>query len=121
MAEPLRDANALQQQLAEFQDMQRQLQMLAAQRQQFTLQLEEIKMAQEELGKSEKGTIYRSMGPLLIEASKTDAISDLKDRIELLEMRLSVFDKQEAKIKPRFTELRAVLEKALKENKLSRQ
>jgi prefoldin beta subunit len=116
MAEPIRDSSALQKQLSEFQDVQRQLQMISAQRQQMLLQLEEVKMAEEEISKSDKG-IYRSIGPLLVESSKSDANADLKERKELFEMRLSVLDKQEAKLKPRFTELRDALEKALSQAK----
>ena len=117
MAEPLRDSNALQKQLSEFQDVQRQLQIIAAQRQQMIIQLEEVKMADEELAKSDKG-IYRSVGPLLLETTKADAQADLKEKKELFDMRLSVLEKQEAKFKPRFNELREILETAMRENRL---
>lgn len=116
MAEPLRNADTLQKQLNEFQDVQRQLQMVAAQRQQMILQLEEVKMAEEELAKSDKG-IYRTMGPLMIESTKADATADLKEKKELFDMRITILEKQEAKLKPRFTELREILEKALAQNR----
>jgi len=119
MAEPLRNTAELQKQLSEFQDTQRQLQFISAQRQQLVLQVEEIKVAEGELSKSEKG-VYRAIGPLLVETSRADAVADLKSRKELFEMRVSVLAKQEDKLKPKFEELRAVLEKALRENKLSR-
>jgi prefoldin beta subunit len=112
MAEPLRNPEMLQRQLSEFQDVQRQLQMIAAQKQQIALQLEEAKIAQEEVDKSTKG-IYRSVGPLLLEATKADASNDLKERKEFLEVRLNQLEKQEGKVKPRFEELRAALEKLL--------
>lgn len=115
-AEPERNPNELQKQLSEFQDIQRQLQLIAAQRQQFILQLEEVKIAEEELGKTEKG-IYRSVGPLLLETSKADAGADLKEKKDLFELRLSVLEKQEQKLKPRFSELRAQLEKALSQGR----
>lgn len=116
MAEPIRNAADLQKQLGEFQETQRQLQLMAAQRQQLTLQVEEIKMAEDELSKSEKG-IYRAIGPLLIETSKSDALADLKNKKELFEMRVGVLSKQEEKVRPRIDELRASLEKAIKEGK----
>lgn len=119
MAEPLRNTAELQKQLNEFQETQRQLQFIAAQRQQLVLQVEEIKIAEGELSKADKG-VYRAIGPLLVETSKSDASSDLKSRKELFEMRVSVLAKQEEKLKPRFEELRSTLEKALRENKLSR-
>lgn len=117
MAEQLRNADELQKKLSEFQDLQRQLQMVSGQKQQLILQSEEIKMAEGELAKSEKG-IYRFIGPLLIETTKADAGSDLKDKRELFEMRVSVLEKQEAKMRPKYDELRAELEKALREGKL---
>ena len=117
MAEELRNADELQKNLVEFQDLQRQLQMVSGQKQQLIMQVEEIKMAEGELVKSDK-TVYRFIGPLLIETTKTDASADLKDKRELFEMRVSVLDKQETKMRPKYDELRNSLEKALREGKL---
>jgi prefoldin beta subunit len=114
MAEPIRNIDALQKQIGEFQEMQRQLQFISAQRQQLSIQVEEIKLAEEELAKSEKG-VYRAIGPLLMETSKSEAGADLKGKKELFEMRAGVLAKQEEKLKPRFEELRASLEKALQQ------
>jgi len=114
MAEPLRNIDALQKQIGEFQEMQRQLQFISSQRQQLSMQVEEIKMAEEELAKSEK-SVYRALGPLLMETSKADASADLKGKKELFEMRSGVLAKQEEKLKPRFDELRVSLEKALQQ------
>ncbi|MEM2138332.1 MAG: prefoldin subunit beta [Candidatus Anstonellaceae archaeon] len=119
MAEPLRNPSELQKQLSEFQQLQQQLQTLANQKQQLIFQVEEIKLAEESLGKTEKA-VYRSIGPLLVETTKSDASADLKEKKELFEMRVSVLQKQEDKLRPRFDELRASLEKALRENKLAR-
>ncbi len=119
MAEPLRNADELQKQLNEFQDLQRQLQFTISQRQQMLLQLEEIKMAEEALSKSEK-SVYRAIGPLLIESSKADAVADLKEKRELFDMRSQMLSKQEEKLKPKLDELRTTLEKALRENKFSK-
>jgi len=117
MAQPLRNPDDLQKNLAEFQEISRQMQMMGNQRQQLMMQLEEIKMAEEELAKSEKG-IYRAIGPLLVETSKTDALADLKEKKDLFDMRTGILAKQEEKLKPKMEELRAILEKAIKENRL---
>ncbi|VVC01487.1 Prefoldin subunit beta [uncultured archaeon] len=116
MAEALRNTAELQKQLTEFQDIQRQMQLIYAQKQQLTMQVQEIKIAQEELSKSEKG-VYRYVGSIMIETSKADAGADLKDKLELFEMRLTVLDKQENKLKPRMDELRDSLEKMLRAGK----
>ena len=117
MAAELRNADDLQKKLAEFQDLQRQLQMVSGQKQQLIMQVEEIKMAESELANSEK-TVYRYVGPLLIETTKADAGADLKEKRELFEMRVSVLEKQETKMRPKYDELRNELEKALREGKL---
>ena len=117
MAAELRNADDLQKKLAEFQDLQRQLQMVSGQKQQLIMQVEEIKMAEGELAKSDK-TVYRYVGPLLIETNKADAGSDLKDKRELFEMRVSVLEKQETKMRPNYDLLRNELEKALREGKI---
>ena len=117
MAKQLRNADELQKKLMEFQDLQRQLQMVSGQKQQLILQSEEIKMAEGELAKCEKG-VYRFIGPILVETTKTDATTELKDKRELFEMRVSVLEKQETKMRPKYDDLRNELEKALKEGKL---
>ena len=116
MAQPLRNQEELQKQLVEFQELQRQLQITSSQRQQMELQVAEIKMAEEVLAKTDKG-IYRVVGPILIESTKSDAVSDLKEKRELFELRSGTLSKQEQKIRPKLEELRASLEKTLRENK----
>lgn len=120
MAEPLRDPQALQQQLADFQDLQRQLQFIVGQRQQLSMQVEELKMAQDELSKAEKGSIYQAVGPIMVETTKSDAASMLKERRELFEARIAVLSKQEEKMRPKFDDLRAKLEVALTQNRVSK-
>jgi prefoldin beta subunit len=117
MAEQLRNADELQKKLGEFQDLQRQLQMVSGQKQQLIIQAEEIKMAEGELAKSDKG-VYRFIGPILIETTKSDATADLKDKRELFEMRVSTLEKTETKMRPKYDELRNELEKALKDGRL---
>lgn len=116
MAQPLRNTDEIQKNLAEFQELQRQAQVMAAQRQQLSMQLEEIRMAEDGLAKADKD-IYRAIGPLLIETTKADAASDLKEKKELFDVRIGVLSKQEEKLRPRMEELRALLEKAIQESR----
>ncbi|MCX8174966.1 MAG: prefoldin subunit beta [Candidatus Micrarchaeota archaeon] len=110
--EPLRDPQKLQKQLAEFQEVQRQLQLINIQRQQLTFQLEEVKAAQEELAKTDK-KVYRAIGPLIVEGTKEEIAEDLKQRREIFEVRLSALAKQGEKLQPKFDELRASIEKMI--------
>ena len=116
MAQPLRNTDEIQKNLGEFQELQRQAQVMASQRQQLSMQVEEIRMAEEGLSKADKD-IYRATGPLLIETTKAEAASDLKEKKELFDMRIGVLSKQEEKLRPRMEELRAVLEKAIQESR----
>jgi len=98
-----------EQQIAEIQNLQRQLQMTVMQKQQFQMQLEEMKAANEELAKS-KGAVFRAAGSLLIESTKEEAAKDLKEKMETLDMRVSITSKQEEKLKARFEEMRQKIE-----------
>ncbi len=112
MAEPIRDPQKLQSQVDEFQNLQRQLQMVGMQRQQVSLQVEEMKMAAEEL-KDAPGKIYKAIGNLLIETSAAAAKKDLTEKLETFEVRAGSLGKQEDKLRAKSEELRAMLEKAL--------
>jgi len=77
------------------------------------VQLEETKLAEEELKKS-TGAVYKASGTLLIETSKEGAAEDLKEKRESMELRLSMISKQEPQLKARLEELRKKLEEAAK-------
>ena len=113
MAEPLRDPKKLQAQVEEFQRTQRQLSILASQRQQMLMQIEEMKMAQEYLDdvKSD-GAIYKAIGNLLVETDKKSAKKEVSERVDLFELREKTLKKQEDDIRARFDKMRAELEKA---------
>ena len=112
MAEPIRDPQKLQSQVDDFQNLQRQLQMVSMQRQQVQMQIEEMKMASEEL-KTASGKVYRAIGNLLIETTVAGAKKEMTDKLETFEVRNTSLGKQEEKLRTRSEELRAYLEKAL--------
>ncbi|MEM4348051.1 MAG: prefoldin subunit beta [Candidatus Anstonellaceae archaeon] len=115
MAQPLRNPEELQKTLNEFEELSRQIQLMAAQRQQLSFQVEELKVAEEAISKLGKETIYRAIGPILVETSKTDALADINEKKELYDLRIGMLLKQEEKLRPRLEELRTQLEKVLKE------
>ena len=112
MAEPVRDPKKLQSQVDEFQNLQRQLQMVSMQRQQVQMQIEEMNMATEEL-KTASGKVFRAIGNLLIETSVAAAKKEMTEKLETFEVRNGSLGKQEEKLRARSEELRAYLEKAL--------
>ncbi|MDE1798011.1 MAG: prefoldin subunit beta [Candidatus Micrarchaeota archaeon] len=114
MAEPIRDPKKLQQSLDEFQSLQRQLQFFTVQRQQVAMQVEELKAAQDAL-KDASGVVYKAVGNLLIETSKSEANKDLSEKIETFEVRAGTMAKQEEKMRARSDALREELEKMTRE------
>jgi len=109
-------ADVTEQQISEINNLQRQLQMIMMQRQQLSLGVEEMTMAELELSKS-KGAVYRAAGALLIESNKEDAQKEIKEKLETTNLRLAVLGKQEEKLKTRFNELREKIEGAMKQKK----
>lgn len=101
--------------LIEFQNLQQQLQILALQKQQVAAQVAEINKASEEIDKAGEANapFYRFVGSVIVPKKKDDLRKELKGEKESLELRKSVFDKQEAKLRERFVSLRKKLEAAL--------
>ncbi len=105
----------VQNQLAQYQQLQQQLQVVAAQRVQLETNLREIDLTLEELGKAGKKTvIYRSIGALLIEAEDRKALqAELEEHKEALGIRIEALKKQEKTLSERFQRLQEQLSKAL--------
>jgi prefoldin beta subunit len=103
----------LEKQIMEFQNAQRQLEVLLMQKQQVLLQLEEIRVAGEELEKS-KGKIYRGVGTLLFQSTKEETKQDLDGKRELLDLRAKTFSKQEEMLRKMYGELKEKIESATK-------
>ena len=88
----------LEKSLVEYENFERQLQVLVLQKHQLQLQLNEISLAQEEI-KKVRGDVYKSIGSVMVKSSAEDAEKDLKERKELSDMRLSTLAKQEEKLR----------------------
>ena len=113
MTEPLRDPKKLQAQVEEFQRTQRHLSILASQRQQMLMQVEEMKMAQEYLeGSKEGGVIYKAIGNLLVETDKKSAKKEVDERIGVFELRENTLKKQEDDVHQKLEKMRKELERA---------
>ncbi|MEW6748484.1 MAG: prefoldin subunit beta [Candidatus Micrarchaeota archaeon] len=88
----------LNQELIEYENMEKQLEVLLIQKHQLQIQLNEVRHAADELKKS-KGDVYRSVGSVLLHTTKEAAEKDLKERSELLEVKLNAISKQEEKLR----------------------
>lgn len=93
-----KEQDNLNRELIEYENMEKQLEVLLIQKHQLQIQLNEVKHALDELKKS-KGDVYRSVGSVLLHTTKDAAEKDLKERDELLEVKLNAISKQEEKLR----------------------
>jgi prefoldin beta subunit len=105
----------LQNQIAQYQQIQQQLQMVMAQKGQYSMQLEEVERSLEELGKAGPDTpTYRNVGALLIRVEKLDELKkELEESRDTLGIKIKSMERQENQLKERFTSLRTELQSAL--------
>lgn len=106
---------SLNKELLDYENLEKQLEVVLIQKHQLQLQLNEVKHAIEELKKA-KGTVYRSAGSLMIQSSKEEAEKDLKDKQELFNVKLDALAKQEEKLRESVTEAQKSLQERLKEH-----
>jgi len=105
----------LQNQIAQFQQLQQQLQAILSQKFQMEAQLREVENTLEELGKVTEDTpIYRNVGSLLIKAKeKESVVKEIEDSKETLEVRVKTLNRQEKQMRERYENLQEQLQKAL--------
>ena len=105
----------VQNQLAQFQQLQQQLQVLATQRLQLEAKLRETDGTLEELGKVGADTpVYRSTGSLLIRVEDREALKkELEEQKETLGIRVNTIKKQEKSLGERYEQLQQKLSQAL--------
>ncbi len=103
----------LKKSLAEYENLQKQLEVLLIQKHQVQLQLNEVKHALTELKKA-KGDVYRSIGSVMIHTTREAAEKDLKEKEELLGVKIDAFSKQEEKLRETVTVSQRELKKRLK-------
>src|SRR3989338_1674599 len=88
----------LEKKLIEYENGEKQLQMILLQKHQLQLQNNEINLAQEELKKA-RGYVYKSVGSIMVRSTREDAEQDLKEKKELFDLRLNTVNKQEEKLR----------------------
>jgi len=105
----------VQNQLAQFQQLQQQLQVLATQRLQLEAKLRELTSTLQELEKVTADTpVYRSTGALLVRVEDRPSLQkELEEQKETLEIRVNTIKKQEKSLGERYEQLQAKLSEAL--------
>ena len=104
----------VQQRLLLFQQLQQQLQVMLARKQQLNLELIEVNNALSELEKVPDDTpIYKSVGSLLIRVEKAKVVQDLEDRKVILNSRLEQLSREEKRLREQIKEVQAKLRRDL--------
>ncbi|MBN1170037.1 prefoldin subunit beta [Candidatus Micrarchaeota archaeon] len=88
----------LNRELIEYENLEKQLEVLLIQKHQLQIQVNEINHALDQLKKS-KGEVYRSVGSIILHTTRDEAQTDLKERLELLEVKINTLGKQEEKLR----------------------
>jgi len=105
----------VQNQLAQYQQLQQQLQVLGTQRIQLDGKLREVTSTLEELAKVSADTpVYRSTGSLLLRVADRELLrKELEEQKETLEIRVNSIKKQEKSLGDRYEQLQQKLSVAL--------
>ena len=105
----------VQQRLLRLQQLQQTLQRILTQKQQLELELNEVEQALGELAKlTDKAVIYKSIGSLLVKAEKDKTVTELNERKELLNMRITVLGKQDERLRAQVKDLQEKLQRDLR-------
>ena len=105
----------LQNQIAQFQQLQQQLQTVMSQKIRMDAMMKEMEMTIEELKKAEAGAIvYKSVGSLMIKVADTPALlKEIEDDKETTEVRVKSLDRQEKMLKEKFQSVQEQLNRAI--------
>ncbi|UCG70386.1 MAG: prefoldin subunit beta [Thermoplasmata archaeon] len=109
----------LQNKIAQFQQMQQQIQMLSSQKFQLEAQLRDTERAIEELAKAPaEAPIYKSVGSLMVRAENKESIEkELAEKKETIDIRIKALDRQEKHLVEKYQTLQQELSQALSAGK----
>lgn len=104
----------VRQQAVQLQEAEQRAQALATQRQQLQTNLNETEEALKELDKrDEETTLYKSVGGVLVKSDRSEAVKELEERKETLNIRIETVKKQEEKVRSQLEQMRAKIQTAL--------
>ncbi|OPY31483.1 MAG: Prefoldin subunit beta [Methanomassiliicoccales archaeon PtaU1.Bin124] len=105
----------LQNQIAQFQQLQQQLQNVLQQKFRMEAQLKELEVTIEELKKAGAETpIYKNVGSLMIAVKDKDALlKEIEDDKETTEIRVKTLDRQEKMFREKYQVMQDQISKAL--------
>lgn len=102
----------IQREIVQYQALQNQLATLQNQLTAMKLEISVLEEARKEVEKVE-GTVYRSVGPVLIEQTKEDVLKWIDSRMELLQIKIKSLDKKIQAMQNMLLQLKKKLEQQL--------
>ncbi len=104
----------IQHQLNQFQQLQQQAQAVTMQVQNVEIQIQETEKALEELKKADENTeVFKQAGTLLIKVEYADALADMEDKLETLELRKQTMTRQEERGMKKLEEMQNTIQAAM--------
>lgn len=103
----------LQNQIAQFQQLQQQLQAVSSQKLQMDAQIKEIERTISELDKA-TGDVYKNVGSLMIKVDNKDSVkAELEEGKETMEVRVKSMKRQEVALREKYESMQESLNKAM--------
>jgi len=102
-----------QEQIRELQSLEQNLQSLLMQKQAFQMELSETENALSEISKT-SSEVYKMIGQIMIKSDREKIDKELKQKKDIINLRLKSIDKQEQELEKRGEELKEVVMKKLK-------
>ena len=104
----------IQNQLNQFQQLQQQAQAVTMQVQNVEIQIQETEKALEELKKTDDSTeVFKQAGTLLIKVEYADALSEMEEKLETLQLRKQTMSRQEERVMKKLEEMQATIQNAM--------
>ena len=104
----------IQNQLNQFQQLQQQAQAVTMQVQNVEIQIQETEKALEELKKTDENTeVFKQAGTLLIKVDYADALAEMEDKLETLELRKQTMTRQEERVLKKLEDMQATIQNAM--------
>ena len=103
----------LQNQIAQFQQLQQQLQNLNGQKLQMNAQMKEMERTIAELDKS-TGDVFKNVGSLLVKVNDKAAVkAEIEETMETQEIRIKSLERQEKGLREKYDSLQETINKAM--------
>ena len=104
----------IQEQLNQFQQLQQQAQAVTMQIQNVEVQVQETEKALEELKKTDESTeVFKQAGTLLIKVEYADALAEMDDKLETLNLRKQTMARQEERVMKKLEEMQSTIQNAM--------